>query len=178
MKKLLFLLLCLKASLTAESLAPCSPPPCEKECAIPRLGISIEYDQMSEDFTPELVLSYGWLITGIALNYGSIKTSEGVSWHITTAAAIIGYQAKLLNALTGSIGATGSFGFLGGHYSEAGIEKEPLTIGPYFGLAYSPCEKIELYGRILPYSYKRTLEGAKKQQAFQEGQLGITWYFY
>lgn len=178
MKKLLLLLLAMSGILSADPGGPCCPPPCHEECPIPRLGISIEYDQMSEDFTPELVFSYSWFVTGVAVNYSSNKTKEDVTWHITTLAGFVAYQSKLLNALTGSIGATGSFGFLGGHYSEAEIETEPFTVGPFFGLSYAPCENIELYGRILPYSYKRTLEGMRKQQAFQEGQLGITWYFY
>lgn len=88
-----------------------------------------------------------------------------------------GLRQEIRHHVYGAIGGEGVYSFLSGDWQLAGFVKAPYVVGPYVGLEYQPEPYLQMFIRIMPYSYVRTDENSQSNSAFHDGQVGIKYFF-
>lgn len=73
----------------------------------------------------------------------------------------------------------GNYGFYDNDSNAASswATKNSFTIGAYIGLGYEPKPNIEIFARVMPLSYERNSANQKEIYMFQEGHVGMRYFF-
>ena len=142
-------------------------------------GMSIFYDETTDDFS----VGYDKVTndTEFGVNF-SLDSNKDVSTGDYTE-IYVGLLAGMRKEMKGntnlSYGVLGNYGFYSDDSNAASswATKNPFTIGAYLGLGYNPNPNIEIFARVMPLSYERNSANQKEIEMFQEGHVGIRYFF-
>lgn len=141
--------------------------------------VSFFYDETIEDFAVGIGLQSEKMEFEISGSIDFNNPTSDPSYTEYNIGLISGFRHYLAKDVSGSVGFLGSIGFYDSSYNagQNGKANDPLTLGPYFGLAYQPTEHISVFVRIMPVSYERASNNQIGIEAFQEGLIGMKYLF-
>ena len=90
-----------------------------------------------------------------------------------------GVKHQLKSEVIGTLGVMGNYGYYcnNNKAGENGSTEKPYTVGAYLGLGYQPSDAIQIFVRIMPYSYEKAENNDKEIGFLNQGQVGIKYFF-
>ena len=145
-------------------------------------GVSIFHDQLSNmNFAIGLETENNMFEAGINFSANRVNPSVSSSPDYTEfyLGGVIGKRQSIPGNGCLSYGVLTNYGFYSNDTDAkaSGLTKNPFAIGPYIGLAYAPNKNFELFTRIMPVSYDKNGNNTVEYEFFQEGQIGIKYFF-
>lgn len=142
-----------------------------------QFGVSAFYDEMVDDFAMGIEMHNNRFEAGINGSVDRNTTKSDVKYTEYYVGAFAGVRKALRKDVYGSIGIMGNYGFHSGDWDQDGLTHNPYTLGAYVGFAYQPQPYIQVFARVMPVSYERNNKNKKEWEIFQEGQVGLAYYF-
>jgi hypothetical protein len=136
-----------------------------------KFGIAMMYDKGDSSFGIGLALKNALLEAGINARAG--RSHANASFSDGSVGGYTGLRYSLKDKIIGSAGIMGN---CANH--PYGYSHTPYTIGAYVGLSYEPSDSIQIFARIMPFSYKRLrITHYERYGFFEEGQIGLAFFF-
>ena len=140
-------------------------------------GVSTMYDELTDDMGIGLDVQNQNLEMGLTGSVARNETANDLKYTESFLGLYGGYRQALQDNVYAAVGVQGNYGFHSGNADTAGLTKNPFTVGPYVGLEYQPTSHIQIFTRVMPYSYERKADNEKQSEFFQEGQIGLKYFF-
>lgn len=141
-------------------------------------GLSAMYEKMANSgFAVGFTAQNQNFEFGVNTSVEHEKIDGGSSFTQYILGSHLGYRRSLKSNFYGAVGAMASYGFLSGGNVAAGATHEPYVIGPYVGFEYQANTNVQMFVRIMPYNYEREVNNTKANEFFEDGQIGISYYF-
>jgi hypothetical protein len=143
-----------------------------------RMGMSFLYDSAISDFLVGLDAQNENAEMGLALNVDNKKTTLNTNYTTWSLAGYIGLRRAFKPDFYGALGLQGNYGFLTGQWQQPWRVREPYSFGPYLAMEYEPKPYVQTFLRIMPYAYGRTTRNTINNLVFQQGQVGIKYFWF
>ena len=141
------------------------------------MGLSFHYDDTISDFVLGLDLQNNNMEAGVYGNVDNKRTTLGTEYTTWSVGGYLGLRKELHPLFFGAVGILGNYGFLSGQWRQAWRVTEPYNIGPYLAMEYQPQPYVQMFVRILPYSYGRNPINTRNNEVFQAGQIGMKYFW-
>jgi hypothetical protein len=142
-----------------------------------QFGVTGMYDEMVDDFGIGFAAQNAMWEFGVNGSVDANKKANGTSYTEYYVGAYAGWRHALKSDFYGSLGVMGNYGFYSGDHVAGGKTYHPYTVGAYVGMAYQPKDHVQIFVRLMPYSYESNDANLKENEFFQEGQVGISYFF-
>ena len=147
------------------------------------IGIFCSSAEPGPFMLPYLTMNYKWLTAGVGvsvdhgrhyidLNGDSQKASNqyNYSWHF-------GLRIPMSPKFSFTTGGEFWYSTVNGKNEQGEDLEEGYTVGPYLGFDYYFTKKLMTSLTLCPYAYAKYPWGAKVDEYFQNGRLGISYIF-
>ncbi|MDF1795899.1 MAG: hypothetical protein P1U63_05100 [Coxiellaceae bacterium] len=143
-----------------------------------QFGLSAMYEKtFNSGFAIGVALQNPNFEFGVNTSIEHNKVANGSGYTQYNLMSYLGYRKNIKSNFYGSIGALGGYGFLSGDNVGAGVTHHPYNIGPYVGFEYQANQNVQMFVRIMPYSYERSTNNDLGNEFFEYGQVGISYFF-
>lgn len=141
-------------------------------------GVSVMYNELIDDMAIGLSAQNEAFEFGVDGSIADNKNNAGIKWTEYYLGAFAGMRALVCDEVYGAVGFMGNYGWLSSDWANAGLFNDnPYTVGVYVGLEYQPKPHLQVFAKIMPYSREKNTANQRENEFFQEGQLGITYFW-